>query len=82
MTPLVSIIVPIYNAEKNLERCIESILNQTYRKFELLLLDDGSKDSSGAICDKYGAQDERIRVIHKENSGVSDTRNQGMALAR
>lgn len=82
MTPLVSIIVPIYNAEKNLERCIESILNQTYREFELLLLDDGSKDSSGAICDAYAAKDERIRVIHKENSGVSDTRNQGIALAR
>ncbi len=82
MTPLVSIIVPIYNAEKNLDRCIESILNQTYREFELLLLDDGSGDSSGGICDRYAALDERIRVIHKANSGVSDTRNQGIALAR
>ncbi len=82
MTPLVSIIVPIYNAEKNLDRCIESILNQTYREFELLLLDDGSRDSSGEICDKYAALDQRIRVIHKENSGVSDTRNQGIAIAR
>ena len=82
MTPLVSIIVPIYNAEKNLDRCIDSILNQTYREFELLLLDDGSKDSSGEICDRYAAQDERVRVIHKENTGVSDTRNQGIALAK
>ena len=82
MTPLVSIIVPIYNAEKNLDRCIDSILNQTYREFELLLLDDGSKDSSGEICDRYAAQDERVRVIHKENTGVSDTRNQGIAWAK
>ncbi len=82
MTPFVSIIVPIYNAEENLARCIESILNQTYREFELLLIDDGSKDSSGKICDEYAAKDERIRVIHKENSGVSDTRNQGIALAK
>lgn len=82
MTPLVSIIVPVYNAEKNLDRCIESILNQTYRHFELILLDDGSTDASGQICDTYRERDERIQAIHKENTGVSDTRNQGIALAR
>ncbi len=75
MTPTVSIIVPVYNAQKHLNRCIDSILNQEYTDFELLLVNDGSKDSSGAICDSYAAKDSRIRVIHKENSGVSDTRN-------
>ena len=82
MNPTVSIIVPVYNAEKYLRRCIESILNQEYADFELILSDDGSTDGSGSICDEYAAQDERIRVIHKENSGVSDTRNRAMRLAR
>lgn len=82
MPPLVSIIVPVYNAEKNIGRCIESVLSQTYKDFELILMDDGSKDDSGKICDEYAMKDERIRVIHKENSGVSDTRNQGIAMAR
>lgn len=82
MTPLVSIIVPVYNAEKTIGRCIDSILNQTYKRFELLLLDDGSSDASGEICDTYAEKDARIRVIHKENSGVSDTRNQGIAMAQ
>ncbi len=80
--PLVSIIVPVYNAEKTIERCISSILNQTYKDFELLLLDDGSTDASGEICDACAGKDARIRVLHKENSGVSDTRNQGIAMAR
>lgn len=80
--PLVSIIVPVYNVEKTIERCVGSILNQEYKDFELILMDDGSTDASGAICDAYAAQDGRVRVIHKENSGVSDTRNQGIALAR
>jgi glycosyltransferase involved in cell wall biosynthesis len=70
--------VPVYNAEKNIGRCIESVLSQTYKDFELILMDDGSKDDSGKICDEYAMKDERIRVIHKENSGVSDTRNQGL----
>ncbi|MGN1148996.1 MAG: glycosyltransferase family 2 protein, partial [Lachnospiraceae bacterium] len=82
MTPLVSIIVPVYNSEKTLSRCIDSILNQTYREFELILLDDGSTDASGQICDTYAAKDARIRAVHKENSGVSDTRNQGIAMAK
>lgn len=82
MTPLISIIVPIYNSEKTLERCVNSILNQTYRDFELLLLDDGSTDASGRICDEYAQEDPRVHVVHKENTGVSDTRNRGIAMAR
>lgn len=80
--PLVSIIVPVYNAEKTLDRCVSSILNQEYRDFELLLLDDGSTDSSGKLCDAYAGKDPRVRVFHKANSGVSDTRNQGIARAK
>lgn len=80
--PLVSIIVPVYNTEKTIERCINSILNQTFRDFELLLLDDGSTDDSGTICDTYAGKDARIIVVHKENTGVSDTRNQGIAMAK
>lgn len=75
MNPKISIIVPIYNAEKTLHRCIDSILGQDYTDFELLLIDDGSKDNSGMICDEYAVKDKRVRVIHKENSGVSDSRN-------
>lgn len=82
MEPKVSIIVPIYNAQEYLKRCVDSILSQDYRDFELLLMDDGSKDASGEICDAYAQQDGRVRVIHKENSGVSDTRNQALELAR
>lgn len=81
-TPKISVIVPVYNAEKSLCRCIESILAQTYQDFELLLIDDGSKDSSGAICDEYAEQDARIRVFHKENGGVSSARNVGLDNAR
>ena len=64
---LVSVIVPVYNTEKYLRRCIDSVLAQTYQDFELLLIDDGSKDSSGAICDEYTEKDPRVRVFHKEN---------------
>lgn len=78
---LVSILIPVYNAEKTIERCISSVLNQTYPDFELILLDDGSTDGSGPICDAYAEKDRRIRVLHKENTGVSDTRNQGIAMA-
>lgn len=80
--PMVSIMVPVYNAEKTIDRCISSILNQTFRDYELLLLDDGSTDDSGRICDTYAEKDERVHVLHKENSGVSDTRNQGIAMAK
>ena len=78
MMDLISIIVPVYNTEKYLDRCIQSILSQTYTDFELLLIDDGSTDSSGVICDKYAEQDSRVRVFHKENGGVSSARNIGL----
>lgn len=78
---LISVIVPVYNSEKYLEKCIGSILNQTYENLELILIDDGSKDNSGLICDKYAAFDKRVKVIHKENAGVSSARNQGVDCA-
>ena len=82
MEPLVTIIVPVYNAQDFLERCINSVLAQEYTNLELLLVDDGSKDESGAICDAFASQDARIRVIHKENTGVSDSRNQALNQAK
>lgn len=75
---MISIIVPVYNAERYLHKCIDSILNQTYNDIELLLINDGSTDLSGVICDEYAQNDNRIRVLHKENSGVSATRNIGL----
>ena len=74
-TPKISIIVPVYNMEKYLRQCVDSILAQTFKDFELLLVNDGSKDSSPQICDEYAAADARVRVIHKENSGQADSRN-------
>lgn len=74
----ISIIVPVYNVEKYLPRCIDSILAQTFTDFELLLIDDGSPDNSGKICDEYAKSDKRIRVFHKENGGVSSARNLGL----
>ena len=82
MNPSVSIIVPVYNAEKTIRRCIESILHQSCGDFELLVVDDGSPDSSGAICDAYAAGDARVRVFHKENGGVSAARNLALEQAR
>lgn len=82
MKPMVSIIVPVYNAEKYLRRCVDSIVRQEYKDFELFLVNDGSTDSSGAICDEYAASDSRIHVIHKENTGVSDTRNLALDQAQ
>jgi glycosyltransferase involved in cell wall biosynthesis len=79
---MISVIVPVYNAEKYLHRCIDSILAQTYTDFELLLIDDGSPDNSGAICDEYAAKDSRVRVFHKENGGVSSARNLGLDNVR
>ncbi len=81
MTPAISIIVPVYNVEKYLSRCIDSILAQTFREFELILVDDGSTDNSAEICDKYATKDSRIKVIHKENSGQSSARNSGLEIA-
>lgn len=80
--PTISVIVPVYNAERYLKRCVDSILAQTYSDFELLLIDDGSKDSSGTICDEYASKDSRVRVYHKSNGGVSDARNFGMNNAQ
>lgn len=77
--PTISVIVPVYNAEKYLHRCIDSILSQTFTDFELLLIDDGSKDSSGDICDEYAKKDTRVKVFHKGNGGVSSARNIGLA---
>lgn len=74
----VTVIVPVYNVELLLEKCIDSILNQTYKNIEVILVDDGSTDSSSTICDKYKEKDDRIKVIHKENGGLSDARNVGM----
>jgi glycosyltransferase involved in cell wall biosynthesis len=79
---LVSIIVPVYNAENFLDKCVGSILAQTYSNWELILINDGSKDNSGKICDDYAAKDNRIKLIHKQNSGVSDTRNVGIASSQ
>lgn len=79
---MISIIVPIYNAEQYIHRCVDSILAQSYTDFELLLIDDGSTDSSGVICDEYAAKDFRVRVFHKPNGGVSSARNLGLDNAR
>lgn len=78
---LISIIVPIYNVEQYLPTCIDSILAQTYRELEIILVDDGATDNSGKICDQYAAKDNRIRVIHKPNGGVSSARNAGIDAA-
>lgn len=81
-SPLISIIVPVYNAEKTLRQCVDSILAQDYSVFELLLIDDGSKDDSPAICDEYAAKDIRVMVFHKPNGGVSSARNHGLEKAQ
>lgn len=78
---VISIVVPIYNAEPYLQKCIESIINQTYTNLQIILVDDGSTDGSGAICDEYMEKDNRIQVIHKENGGPASARESGLALA-
>lgn len=79
---MVSVIVPIYNVERHLEKCIESIINQRYANLEIILIDDGSTDLSGEICDLYQKRDVRIIVVHKPNGGVSSARNEGLKIAK
>ena len=78
----ISIVIPIYNAEKTIRRCIDSAVNQTYNNIEIILVDDGATDASGKICDEYAEKDTRIRVIHKKNGGVCDARNIGTQAVR
>ena len=79
---LISVIVPIYNVDKYLEKCLDSIINQTYKKIEIILVDDGSTDNCGDICDRYKINDDRIIVIHKNNEGLSSARNKGIDVAK
>ena len=81
MQPLISVIVPIYNVEDYLDRCVDSIINQTYKNLEIILVDDGSPDNCPKMCDDYAKIDNRIKVVHKENGGLSDARNAGMKVA-
>jgi len=81
MQPLISVIVPVYNAEEFIRKCLDSIINQTYRNLEVILVDDGSPDKSGKICDDYSLEDSRIKVIHQQNQGLSLARNNGMSMA-
>ena len=81
-TVLISVIVPVYNVEAYLPRCVDYILAQTYKNLEIILVDDGTKDTSDKICDEYAAKDPRIKVIHKENGGLSSARNAGIDIAR
>ena len=78
---LISVVVPVYNVEHYLKKCVDSICHQTYRNLEIILVDDGSTDRSGSLCDEFATSDSRIRVIHKSNGGLSDARNAGMELA-
>ena len=81
MKDLVSVIVPVYNVEQYLDKCIDSIVHQSYKKLEIILIDDGSKDSSGQLCDKWKQMDNRIKVIHKQNEGLGFARNSGLEIA-
>ena len=78
---MISVIVPVYNVERYIRQCVESILEQTYADLEIILVDDGSTDESGKICDQYSEIDSRIHVIHKKNGGLSDARNVGLDYA-
>lgn len=81
MGDLISIVVPVYKVEQYLDRCVESLINQTYKNIEIILVDDGSPDNCPAMCDKYAERDRRIKVVHKENGGLSDARNAGIDAA-
>ncbi|MBP1553759.1 MAG: glycosyltransferase family 2 protein [Oscillospiraceae bacterium] len=78
---MISIIIPVYNAEKYIEKCVDSLVNQTYKNLEIILVNDGSTDNSGSLCDSFAAKDDRIKVIHKQNGGVSSARNAGLDAA-
>ena len=80
--PLISVIIPVYRVERFLSRCIDSVIGQTYKNLEIILVDDGSPDRCGDICDEYACKDQRIKVIHKENGGVSSARNAGLDIAK
>ena len=77
----ISLIIPVYNVEKYLDRCITSIVNQTYRNLEIILVDDGSPDNCPSMCDRWGEKDSRIKVVHKENAGLGMARNTGIECA-
>ena len=79
---LISVIVPVYNVKDYLDECVSSLIAQTYKQLEIILVDDGSKDGSGELCDKYANDDDRIKVIHKSNGGLSSARNAGLDVAR
>lgn len=79
MNGLISVIIPVYNVERYLRECVDSVLGQTYQNFEIILVDDGSTDSSGDICDEYAKEDKRIQVVHQKNGGLSDARNKGFS---
>lgn len=81
-TPMVSVIMPVYNARKYIESTIESVLNQTFTDFELILIDDGATDGSGEVCDTYASMDKRIVLIHQANGGICKARNAGLAVAK
>ena len=81
MKPLISLVIPVYNVEEYLDKCMLSVLDQTYPNFEVILVDDGATDRSGTMCDEYGKKDPRIKVYHKENGGLSDARNYGVQRA-
>ena len=80
LEPLVSVIIPVYKTEAYLEKCVRSVIEQTYKNLEIILVDDGSPDNCPIICDSLAAEDGRISVIHKDNGGLSDARNKGMSV--